>query len=72
MKVSIRQVSDRYSNYYDIDSIVTIRTGKARRLLEKSDLEGNGVPINETVTIVSFCSGQTATFIGDCVISYID
>ena len=47
---------------YPLEEIKNIKHGTARKLYDKSDLEGNNIKPNESLIIINFKDGSEASF----------
>lgn len=62
MKNLILTSDDKGEVWYNLDAIVNIAFGLAVNLLNESDIHGNGLKPLETVMIIYFTDGNSATY----------
>lgn len=47
---------------YDLVDIKSVKHGKAGKFYEKSDCEGNGIKLSDSIMIISFKNGNKTSF----------
>ena len=47
---------------YDLQAIKNVEHGKAKKLYTKADCEGNGVKLSDSMIVINFKGGSTASF----------
>ena len=47
---------------YDLQAIKNVEHGKAKKFYTKADCEGNGVKLSDSMIVINFKDGSTASF----------
>lgn len=47
---------------YDLSTIKTVKTGKAKSFYDKKECEENGIKVSDAVIIINFKNGTTSSF----------
>lgn len=63
--------TDDDETFYDLDAVASIEFGLAAELLNESDIQGNGYKTLETVMVIYFIDGSSASYsAAGCKISF--
>lgn len=60
--ITMIDTRDKQTRRYDANEIDYIRTASAGDLYSEKDIEGNGLAYYESLTVLYFKDGRTATF----------
>lgn len=70
MKKILLTDKNGYASTYKLDEIDRILHGKAKDFYDKSDLDGNGIKVNDSIIYIMFKDNSTASFPSDWFVTF--
>lgn len=70
MKKILLTDKNGYAATYKLDEIDRILHGKAKDFYDKSDLDGNGIKVNDSIIYIMFKDNSAASFPSDWFVTF--